>query len=40
MYLSSKVDKDAEFNVRAEGENGKTASEYKQLDCCGTRVVK
>ena len=27
---------DAEFNVRAEGEDGKTASEYKQFDCLGT----
>ena len=26
---------DAEFNVRAEGEDSKTASEYKQLDCLG-----
>ena len=28
---------DGEFNVRAEGEDGKTASaEYKQFDCLGT----
>ena len=27
---------DAECNVRAEGEDGKTVSEYKQLDCLGT----
>ena len=24
------------MNVRAEGEEGKTASEYKQFDCLGT----
>ena len=27
---------DEEFNIRAEGEDGQTASEYKQLDCLGT----
>ena len=27
---------DAEFNVRAEDEDDKTASEYKQADCLGT----
>ena len=27
---------DEEFNVWAEGEDGKTACEYKQLDCLGT----
>ena len=27
---------DAGFNVWAEGEDDKTASEYKQLDCLGT----
>ena len=27
---------DAEFNVWAEGEDDKTASEYKQLNCLGT----
>ena len=26
---------DAEFNVRAESEDGKTVSEYKQFDCPG-----
>ena len=26
---------DAEFNVQAESEDGKTASEYKQFDCLG-----
>ena len=38
MYLRSKVDlfENAEFNVRAEGEDDKIASEYKgQLYCCG-----
>ena len=28
--------KDAEFNVRADNEDGKTASEYTQFDCLGT----
>ena len=27
---------DEEFNDRTEGEDDKTASEYKQLDCLGT----
>ena len=28
--------RDAEFNIRAEGEDGKTAFEYKQFDCLRT----
>ena len=34
--LSRSLYEDTEFNVRDEGKDGKTASEYKQFDCLGT----
>ena len=34
-YSSRCLYEDAEFNVRAEGDDGKTASESKQFDCLG-----